>query len=72
MKRKSISKKASRKAFAKSANRPHPKNIKLSPSRGGIRLGIAIALCALSLTGCKLQIKDYVQSFGELSGEISK
>lgn len=72
MKRKSISKKVSKKAFAKSANRPHPKNIKLSPSRGGIRLGIAIALCVLALTGCKLQIKDYCQSFGELSGEITK
>lgn len=38
MKRSKVSKRVSRKIFAKTASRPHPKNVKIAPSRGGIRL----------------------------------
>lgn len=72
MKRKKVSKRLSRKIFAKSANRPNKRNIDISPSRGGIRLGLAIALCALACSGCKFSIKDFEQSFGELLMETSK
>ena len=72
MKRKKVSKRLSRKVFAKSANRPNKRNIDISPSRGGIRLGIAIGLCLFALTGCKFSIKDFEQSFGELNSEISR
>lgn len=38
MKRKPVSNKTSKRVFAKTASRPHPKNIQPAPSRGGIRL----------------------------------
>lgn len=38
MKRKPVSNKTSKRVFAKSAARPHPKNTRPAPSRGGIRL----------------------------------
>lgn len=38
MKRRAMSKSGSKKLFAKTANRPHPKNLMGAPMRGGIRL----------------------------------
>lgn len=72
MKRKKISKRLSKKVFAKSANRPNKRNIDISPSRGGIRLALTIAFLVFALTGCKFSIKDFEQSFGELNSEISR
>lgn len=72
MKRKKVSKRLSRKIFAKSANRPNKRNIDISPSRGGIRLSLTIAFLAIALSGCKFAIKDFSQSFGEMYMETSK
>lgn len=72
MKRKKISKRLSRKVFAKSANRPNKRNIDISPSRGGIRLALTIAFLAFALAGCKFAIKDFQQSIGEMNMETSK
>lgn len=38
MTRSKVSRRTSRKIFAKTASRPHPKNIRPAPTRGGIRL----------------------------------
>lgn len=38
MKRSKVSRRTSKRIFARTASRPHPKNIKITPSRGGIRL----------------------------------
>lgn len=38
MKRRPMPKKISKRIFAKTASRPHPKNIAPAPQRGGIRL----------------------------------
>lgn len=73
MKRGKVSRRKSRRIFARTASNPHPKNVAPMPMRGGIRLAIgAILGLACLFSGCKFVMSGFESKIDSLDSQFGK